>query len=308
MVKEYAIDPDVLTDLLRLQRISDCFGVPRGRLIARFPAKWQRVVYDRCSGQSDMNRTRVEELLRRLGGMMWRAAKNRSYDGNRSWLQNAIAADLDAPFDAILALAKPNDHHKVVLYSEADDTNALWAVCTDDHVPRDPEVIARRLAPLLVNASRVLLVDPFFAPAKPEYQDTIRSFAAVLRNDGTRPVQIDLHVSQQRFKQDFPYDDFGDQCIKHRRKFLPDGVIVTCYRWAERPGFDVLHDRYVLTDIGGVELGAGLAKGKPGSTTRVSLLSAQAYARQWALLDPQTSTFELVESLQLPLATMGVSV
>ena len=58
-------------------------------------------------------------------------------------------------------------------------------------------------------------------------------------------------------------------------------LTLTVYRWKEREGGEKLHNRYILTGIGGVSFSTGLDEGDLGQTDDVSRLSADTYSQRW---------------------------
>ena len=66
-------------------------------------------------------------------------------------------------------------------------------------------------------------------------------------------------------------------------------------RWQQRHGSDRLHNRYVLTDVGGVSLGVGLDEGKEGETDDISLLTREQFLKRWAQYVDNDGTFDCVD-------------
>ena len=52
-------------------------------------------------------------------------------------------------------------------------------------------------------------------------------------------------------------------------------------RWKEREGGEKLHNRYILTDIGGVQFGVGLDEGEPGTTDDIARLSVDTFRKRF---------------------------
>jgi hypothetical protein len=59
--------------------------------------------------------------------------------------------------------------------------------------------------------------------------------------------------------------------------------------WPER-----LHDRFVLTDRGGVLSTYGWDSGEPGQTSEVSLLDEDSYLLRWKQYQRENAAFDLV--------------
>jgi hypothetical protein len=53
-------------------------------------------------------------------------------------------------------------------------------------------------------------------------------------------------------------------------------------RWEQRDGGDLVHNRYVLTDLGGVSFGVGIEAGRAGETDDLQLLAPATYVLRWA--------------------------
>ena len=63
-------------------------------------------------------------------------------------------------------------------------------------------------------------------------------------------------------------------------RHLPAGQKVTIRRLTERPGGERLHNRYILTEHGGVSFGAGLDE-RPGATDDLQVLDRKTYDKRW---------------------------
>jgi hypothetical protein len=59
---------------------------------------------------------------------------------------------------------------------------------------------------------------------------------------------------------------------------------------------DRLHNRYVLTDLGGVTLGIGLDAGNEGETDDLVLLSRAQYTHRWSQYVGNDGTLERVDA------------
>jgi hypothetical protein len=79
---------------------------------------------------------------------------------------------------------------------------------------------------------------------------------------------------------------------------LPSGISVEFVRWRQRDGGEKLHNRYVLTDLGGMALGIGLDAGGAGETDDLLLLllPRAQYERRWAQYVAYDGAFERVDA------------
>ena len=65
---------------------------------------------------------------------------------------------------------------------------------------------------------------------------------------------------------------------------IPKGLLVTFRQLKEKPGGDKLHNRYLLSDIGGIDFGAGLDDGKEGWTDDIRILGKERYKTSLAAI------------------------
>ena len=70
---------------------------------------------------------------------------------------------------------------------------------------------------------------------------------------------------------------FRTECQQRLPGIVSEGIQVHIIRWREKDGGEKLHNRPILTDIGGVSFGAGLDDGADGETDEVMLLEDKTY-------------------------------
>ena len=66
-------------------------------------------------------------------------------------------------------------------------------------------------------------------------------------------------------------------------------------RLRERSGQEKLHNRYILTELGGVSLGVGLDEGQDGATDDLVLLDRGVYYERWKQYASDPPAFDLLE-------------
>ena len=74
---------------------------------------------------------------------------------------------------------------------------------------------------------------------------------------------------------------------------------VHIYRWRQRDGGEKLHNRYVLTELGGVQFHVGLDEGNPGETDEVDLLEEKVYAIRRSQYDPKAPAFDPADDVTI---------
>ena len=78
---------------------------------------------------------------------------------------------------------------------------------------------------------------------------------------------------------------------------IPQGLEVCFKRWRQKQGGDLLHDRFILTDLGGVEFSMGLDDGDAGQVTKVHILSDNSYKTTWDKYLSETPAYEFVDEV-----------
>ena len=285
MIREYALQPEVVASWFERKQFGlfvQQFGFGTGRIVSRYPDKWRELVwkafeanFGKTSGETD--KTRMIELLKQLTspeikrlGCLWNDA--------RDWLTNAESEHARKPFHAILARDNPRTNTKVMCMKDVlSGTPAEWAVPNSIVVARTAESMAKCVEPMLLCATKVLLIDPHFRAVKPEFNRPLAKFLRVVR-DANSQISVELHTAD---RDEAPnWSTFRQECQRHLPSYIPRGMTLIVRRWQNRPNGERLHNRYILTDIGGVTFGVGLDEGTQGATDDVTLLSAPAYSQR----------------------------
>ena len=106
------------------------------------------------------------------------------------------------------------------------------------------------------------------------YKNPLREFLRIIC-DGRREVKLEYHTLADSRT---PWDVFQQDCQDELPDIIPRGFKLTVRRWKERPRGERLHNRYILTDIGGVLFGYGLDEGT--GTDDISRLSREIYRKR----------------------------
>ena len=94
------------------------------------------------------------------------------------------------------------------------------------------------------------------------------------------PTRIEVHTALDEDRSGMR-EFFDDQCRRSPPRCIPDGVQLVLLRLSERPGGQRLHNRYILTDVGGLVFGADLDDGADGETDDVTLMDRTQYELRW---------------------------
>ncbi|MCY3846408.1 MAG: hypothetical protein OXH69_23025 [Acidobacteria bacterium] len=184
---------------------------------------------------------------------------------------------------------------RILVPDEVEGDLTLWAVERGSTIPRRAEAMADTLRDMLRLATTIVLVDPYFAPDNRLF---VRVLSACLdecrppgRASGRHPS---VHVITSGGRdQDPAREHFEAACSEELPARFPKDQRVTIRRVVRRPGGERLHDRYVLTENGGVSFPAGLDESRDGSgTVDLHLLTRERYRQRWQQYSGDSPAFD----------------
>jgi hypothetical protein len=296
VIHAFALDPKLVATWGRRDEfrfIHDKFGLGTPRVLLELPAfsKWKKAVYkaanDLALSQEDMKR--IEELFRLFGEHKCRRADS-IYDGLLGWLENAEREYDRRPFAAIIAGQNPRGHHGVLVSDQLGAGISRWACETGASPARTPEALAAALSAMLTNCKQMHLVDPHFGPGNARHRKVLEALMNMLANQALTPEIVRVHCEAKSTLV------FFEQEAAKMAARLPQGCTIEFIRWRQKPGGEKLHNRYVLTDLGGVTLGVGLDAGNEGETDDLLLLPRAQYERPWSQYVGSDGAFECADT------------
>jgi hypothetical protein len=297
VIHAFAIEPRVAaswSDRLELRFVRDKFGLGTPRVLLELPTfrKWKEAVYE-AAVERDLKQEdwlRLEELFKLFSQHRCRR-QDSLYDDVLGWLENAEREHDRQAFRAIVASENPRRRSEVVIANDIGSSKArLWACEAGSTPPRTPEGVAEALSAMLGNCKALHLVDPYFHPETARHRKMLEAILEVVVAHGLQPDVIRVHCGMKAGP-----DFFEPEAAKMAAR-LPAGVSVEFRRWKQRAGGEKLHNRYVLTDLGGVALGTGLDEGAEGETDDVLLLPRAQYELRWSQYVGAAGAFELVDA------------
>lgn len=303
MIHEYALEPELVAswhDRMKFRFFIDQFGFGEARVVSLYPKspkRWNELVWEAFNrdfreAASTVDVTRMKNLLKKI---MKPVAKRpgRIWDATHDWLTNAENEHTRKPFDVILARNNPSNNAGVMRESEVlEDTAKGWDAPGMMDVPRNAEEMASLVAPMLRCATKILFVDPNFRANRERFRKPLAAFLQSVDTQ-TAGSTIELHTED---RDDTPsWEEFRKECKKELPSIIPEGLTLSVYRWKERDDGEKLHNRHILTDVGGVAFLIGLDEGDPGNNENeeVARHSANTYAKEWESYAGSNGTFDL---------------
>ena len=290
MIYEYALEPEMVAawgNRHNHRFFIRAFGLGQGRLVSRYPKSWAKKVWDAFGGSSEMDRKRLEELLVRLKETMVKRKDFLWDDKKESWLENALLENDRHPFQAIIARSNPGNRQEVL----DEDVLAAspcpgWDIPHGRTVNRNAEDMAAAVKRMLTCCRWVKFIDPYFAQCKYGHRRSLQAFLSILTAE--RPVgileRIEIHTSGGIATAEYLKDFY--------EKIIPAGMQVTLYQWQRRDDGQRLHNRYILTDLGGVSFGHGLDAGMEDEKDDIHRLDSEQYDQRCKQYDPVAPAFD----------------
>ncbi len=300
MIHEYAIDPESViswsTDRLACRYIKENFGIGTPRMMADFPnlKNWRKQFRKAIPLLDERSKSSLEELFKLLSER--RVIRSEyEYDGKKLWLENAEKENTRHFFRAIMATANPNNSEHVLLSDQIGDwPNHLWDAPNSVAMERNLDSIKKLLCPLLQKSTEIRFVDPYFRATKKKFKEP---FCALLKESVTclaYPIKqrVELHVSADYYSAPTA-DLFEQECREELQLDIPQNLEIIFWRWNQRTGREKLHNRYILTELGGVTLGVGIDTGEKGENDDVNLIGRDQWQLRWNQYDSNSKEFEL---------------
>ena len=298
MHHEFALDPECVNDYAALKYVVDQCGFEHGRLISRFPGKWEREAMKACKIQGPKRTAIFEKIIRRMKDKL--VVANRDYDAGSPWLSNATRQHETRPFHAIIALANPKNHETVLIADEIEETTPLWCIQRERIVPRKAQDLACCARKLLNVSEEIVLVDRNFKPEMRRFSETLSWIVNYAVENNHKPKRLELHVEYKETSGEVspPLDLWQERCRKHLTRCLPVDMQLEIIRWQGIDDGDRPHARYILTERGGIRFDYGLDEWEgEGQTTDVSILGRTVYEKRWRDYQKESAAFRPIDTI-----------
>ena len=309
MIHEYAIDPAFLLDLANQAALSEslirALAVGTPCITAGYPNNLGADARARAKSQRDAARepkaiARCQDRLVRVTELAAKLTRTTTTRHNAvPWGQDFAPEHHRFPFAGILSSKLPVNGEPCRNLDWLRTPACHLLTCqTNDCVLRTAQAMNEILLPLLQNAAKITFVDPYFFPNE-RFRDPYRLHLASIavsshvRVQGARTVTIVCAADTGRTA--CPATEFKHSCEGVLPSWLPEGLTLNIYRIKNIPGKQEVHNRYILSDIGGVSFGHGTDRSDNDSYDDINLLSAPQFSRWKAAYTPGSPHFDWSE-------------
>ena len=298
MLYEYAVEPKAIgASWESFRYLIEKFGFHRGRLISQFPGKWIQLVVE-AAKQSGMQDVRYKSLVNRLQKAKREALirSGREYDPHAGdWLDNAIEQHTLDPFHAIIASENWGDNDFILVAEDIVEETPLMNTRTDWGVERTSEAIAEAMSPLLKFSKKILFLDPYLDIREQRYRETLKASLEIVAAHQPGNFQCEIHfcTHDSRPSTEFIIDNAADWLSG----ILPESLSILLFCWAVKADGDIFHDRYLVTDRGGMSLGAGLSSESAHQKVHLYLLEHETCQEKLAAFERNSTVYKLAEHI-----------
>jgi hypothetical protein len=308
MIYEYALDPEIVVEWCKNEYAwrfyKRAFSLSQGRLVSRYPDNWVKKVWDSFDGDITMDKKRLEVLLASLKKNMVKR-KNRPGDPTgENWFENVLHENTQYSFHAIMSNKNKSEKCSEVLAdSDLNKANVeKWDIPNGITVKRNAKDMASAVEMMLSRCQWVKFIDPYISPGNYNYRASFKAFLKILSNE--RPcgplLSIEIHTKKI----------ISDSMTKDLKKFqtvIPRNLKITLFQWNNRKDGQGprLHNRFILTDTGGVTFLHGLRIGvEEGEEDCINRLDFNQYDKLRKHYSSTTTAFDRGEE---PIEIIGAA-
>lgn len=284
MNEHFAADPQSCNSALELRYLLSLFGVFTGRFLAEYPDGWKSQVEIHVAKGRQLEQKRVQELwiqARKHAAIL----KKPSLDWveQQSWTENAsrLVDCHPARLDGLIVSRTANKPSSNTFTLDELDLPPT----AGERIPAVPEEYVRVARTLLLVSSEIAFVDPYFNLNDPTVAPVASALFTTLAKGRCKRVMCFARASNVLGIE-------AGTRISDLRTALSN---ITSQAFASRPiavsyglfdddrSRDRMHDRYLLSAKGGIQLGQGFKQLPPGRKIQAEPISAASHAELAAI-------------------------
>jgi hypothetical protein len=273
MLREFAVEPALLSDWHTFRYLHEKFGISKARVIAEFPNKWLSMVRKNISYAQQ---ARLEEWIKKDKKTFLIPHKRDKYEytHDKDWLQNAESAHETKQFNSILARDNPRNHDKVLKWSEEEypENHGLFKSEYEFEIPKTTEGFLQTCELLLQNSCNIIFVDPYL---NDNHYDVLKAlFYCIISTNNNANIRYITGESTT--------DKSIEYIVDKLEKATPSGmsIRIIVLKKKENAGLDT-HNRYILTERGGIKFPWGLDKRDDKASDTVNYLSEKTHREKF---------------------------
>jgi hypothetical protein len=262
MIYEYVIDPELLCDQIELDMFLQQFNAKNpDRKIACIPKSWRRMVYDQIEGLTLPDVKKAKYKNKFANCIQSNAIKKRPTRVMRleeeTWIYAVEKEHKAHQFSAVFSRCKSTNIPVYEFSNLNFDEPKQWSEPNEKSIIGTASQIVEVILPLLKLSKRICFYDPFFNfLSSSDYLPFLNELIAQREffYYGRGVNEIEIHFTKY---------ERGDKVFKHNLEYkLPKNFSVKFFQWEPKGPDNERHDRFFVTEVGGITSGKGFAETK----------------------------------------------
>jgi hypothetical protein len=268
MIKKIAIEPAALKRWEDFRFVFAMLSFSQGRVLARFPKKWPKMLMDSLGDIGDIERKRFEvKLFKYKSDRM--VSSGQPYDGSLEWVENI--QERAASFDRIIL--------RDFLAGNVNEVSAAPIELVDEEffetereirTPSDVQGLTEPAALLIQETRGATLVDPYFRVTTMACLKVLGRLIEIA-GEGGRCRAFSVYTSEDGRAKDEGHRSRLDLENLLRGKVKSPFSIDFFFK-NTAPDLNSFHARYLLTEKGGLRYDKGFRSTTPAEKVDVSIL------------------------------------
>jgi hypothetical protein len=286
LIHVFAIQPEVVVGWASNRRdyasAVGNIGLGKPRVLLQLPKRWKKEVWSAFEHQSE--NPQVESMLADLIKLLDETAVRRSnlqWEADNDWLRNVKDEFKRRTFRGIVANEAASES-VIPGGTIFEGSSQRWEVNDGQltlPVRQQASAIAEALRPLLQEGLEWYLIDPYFSPQRKVCRDVIQALA----NEVPAGREFKLCIVCRRTDTESDKSNLSEKEFNRQSERMAKSLPPTCHIEFKRFPAALMHDRFILTRVGGVMSSNSFEDrvSEPSRTTQLTVLGRTVYSEEW---------------------------
>jgi hypothetical protein len=284
MNERFAADPECFRNSAELRNVLEKFGVFTGRYLVIYPEDWNRRLSEHMANASPVEASQISRLVHRaqeqcglikMPSLMWM--------DNLSWVDNASKQVSHTP-PRLDGLVVKNDAPKVPLRAKALNDFEVPPTA-EERISSTPAEYVRVTKMQLLIAHELLLIDPYLNPCNKLHAPVLEALLKVVASPGSKCKLVKIYARER----DVLSEGTTEKLIQSALNALVAGVKrektfkLTYHLIDDSNSTERMHDRYLLSVKGGIQLSQGFQVQRRNGKVTASPIGPSLHREIWGI-------------------------
>ena len=301
ILKEFALDPNLIKDWDSCRLFLMPFDIYQGRQLSEFPdlRLWKDLIIkgldkDRVGPKQ---RKKIVEYIKSKKNSHTFIKRSSLYKKQQEWLDNCKRENEIKPFNAVVYKGKESEIDNFLSDTDFTPEHPLMSASVGRPICRKVEDLTTHLIPLIDQSKEIIFVDPYFRADKSNYLKPIEKFMKIIsrnpKNIKRNKIAFHHNDGGMDIKSRFSPNDIMQKWKEKLTPIVPQDIKLELFIWERKK----MHNRYVFTEIMGVQYGHGLGEGTDSlnNEDEITPLDHETYrARREKFNDPLLTPYLII--------------